>query len=143
MHVCLAHWRADHEAILAIRRAVFIEEQKVDENLEIDGKDPDCSHVLLYSGHNKAVGTARLTGDGQIGRMAVLVPFRRLGGGSLMLRSLMSHAADSGFDAVWLNAQESAIPFYEKHGFISEGEPFEEAGITHVRMTRSLSEYAA
>ncbi len=143
MHVNEASWERDHAAIQSIRRTVFIEEQGVPEELEIDGMDPVCYHVLIFAPMDRPIGTARLARDGKIGRMAVLKSWRGEGAGSLMLQSLLAHAAEMGLESVYLHAQASAVPFYEKHGFEVEGKYFEEAGIRHVRMTRLLKEEVA
>ncbi|MGB5832596.1 MAG: GNAT family N-acetyltransferase, partial [Thiohalocapsa sp.] len=67
-----ADWRSDQDALRAVRRAVFVREQLVPEQLEWDGADGNAIHLVAESEHGAAIGTARLQASGQIGRMAVL-----------------------------------------------------------------------
>ena len=143
MRICSACWHREGPIIRSIRRQVFTDEQGVDEALDLDGQDPTCFHVLAWERHDLAVGTARITPGGKIGRMAVLKEWRRQGVGGLMLQSLLAHGAEQGLQEVYLHAQLTAVAFYQRHGFIREGAPFEEAGIAHVRMIRPLGEDSA
>lgn len=138
--VRIAHWPQDRAALRQIRDAVFIEEQQVPEALEWDGTDADALHLLALDDKGRPIGTARLRPSGQIGRMAVLAPWRRRGVGSALLRRLLAEAAQGDWPELFLNAQLSALPFYTRHGFRPQCEVFEEAGIPHRRMTRSRSD---
>ena len=122
-------WQDRREDLRAIRKSVFIEEQHVPKELEWDGLDPGCTHVLA---------TARLTPQGQIGRMAVLREFRGRGIGSQLLAAVVEQARRAGHTEVFLHAQVSVIEFYERHGFVAEGENFMDAGIEHRTMRLSL-----
>ena len=126
------------EALRAIRRRVFIEEQGVPEALEWDEIDPECEHVLAFAFDGAAVATARLLPDGHIGRMAVLAPWRGRGIGSAMLNHLVQRARERGFEAARLHAQTHAVGFYARQGFEAIGEEFLEAGIPHYAMVRKL-----
>ena len=131
-------WNARRSELHAIRRAVFIEEQHVPEELEWDEADAHCRHVLAFSPEGEAVGTGRLLPDGHIGRMAVLKAWRGRGAGSAILNRLLDLARASGFDTVRLHAQTHAVGFYAKHGFTVTGDEFMEAGIPHRAMTQRL-----
>jgi predicted GNAT family N-acyltransferase len=120
-----------------VRETVFVREQNVPAELEWDGVDAQCEHVLAEAG-DVAIGTGRLLPDGHIGRMAVLSPWRRKGVGSAILEALVRLAAQRDMKRIALNAQTHARPFYERHGFQVEGEAFMEAGIPHVAMVRDL-----
>lgn len=133
-----ADWSREQDALLSVREAVFEQEQGVPRDEERDGLDPICHHVLARALDGSPIGTARLAPDGKIGRMAVLAPWRRRGVGSQMLALLLDHARAAGLREVWCHAQLSAASFYSAHGFEPEGEVFEEAGIPHRRMRRSL-----
>jgi predicted GNAT family N-acyltransferase len=111
---------------------VFVQEQGVPETLEWDGMDPHCRHWLAWYKY-QAVATARLTPDGQIGRMAVLPDWRKQGIGTDLLRTILSTCRHEGIK-VFLNAQLDARDFYLQNGFIPEGAIFTEAGIPHIRM---------
>ena len=127
---------SDAEAILAVRREVFIEEQEVPESLEIDGLDGDCVQALALDPEGGAVGTARLMPQGRIGRVAVRKPWRKRGIGAALMRLLLDEADRRGHGAIELHAQTWTIGFYESLGFVAEGEEFLEAEIPHRRMIR-------
>ena len=127
-------WRDSSEALTAVRHAVFIEEQHVPKALELDESDKRFHHVLVTIADNLPIGTGRIGPDGRIGRMAVLKAYRRQGVGTALLAALLDYARQEQYAGVHLHAQLSAIPFYEKHGFIVDGEPFMDAGIAHRNM---------
>lgn len=127
-------WQDSSELLSSIRRIVFIEEQQVPEELELDELDPVCHHVLVTDVDNKPVATGRIDSDGRIGRMAVLKEYRGQGIGSALLVALLDYAGQKQYAGVHLHAQVTAIPFYEKHGFMADGEKFMDAGIPHRNM---------
>lgn len=126
-------------AICDIRRTVFIEEQQIPANLEWDGLDADCRHVLAFSQSGEAVGTGRLLANGRIGRMAVLPDWRGRGVGTAILDALLQLARCDGHPRVILHAQRAVARFYRNAGFMETGEVFMEAGIEHVPMEKNLS----
>jgi len=131
-------WGEAAEAAGAVRREVFVEEQHVPEDLEWDGIDPVCRHVLARNADGRAIGTGRLLPDGHIGRMAVLRTFRGKGVGHALLERLIGIAAARRDRIVVLNAQTHAVDFYRRSGFeVTSGE-FMDAGIPHVEMRRVL-----
>ena len=132
--VSIVNWKDKQAEIKSVRRAVFIEEQNVPESIELDGRDPDCHHVLACDSSGVAIGTARLDSSGKIGRMAVLREYRGLGVGREMLAVIMDCGRASGIADFHLSSQVSAVGFYEKMGFRSSGGQFEEAGIQHINM---------
>ena len=128
-----ATWVDDGDALAAIRRRVFIEEQQVPEALEWDGEDLGARHWLaLHEG--QPLGTVRLLADGHIGRMAVLMQARKNGLGSRLLRAAINAARAQGLVEVYLHAQMQALGFYGRHGFVAEGQLFMDAGIAHRAM---------
>jgi predicted GNAT family N-acyltransferase len=129
-----ANWAQDGARLQAIRRQVFVREQRVPEALEWDGLDTEATHLLAEDASGAAIGTARLLPSGQIGRMAVAAEHRRRGIGRALLLELLRIADAEDFPPVFLNAQTSALPFYAGLGFAPEGQEFDEAGIPHRRM---------
>ena len=134
----IADWDQDEPVLRSIRQRVFVLEQHVPVDLEWDGLDPACIHVLACVNGELPVGTARLLDDGHIGRMAVLRPWRRHGIGSRMLRTLIEIARQQGKSDCALNAQTHALGFYERHGFVAVGEVFDDAGMPHRHMQLKL-----
>ena len=134
----LTTWAAAAPALQLVRRTVFIEEQRVPENLEWDDLDPQCEHALARDSGGAPIGCARLLPDGHIGRVAVLAPWRGQGVGDALLTCLIARARMRGDARVRLNAQTQAMAFYARHGFVPDGPPFEEAGIPHQAMTLTL-----
>jgi predicted GNAT family N-acyltransferase len=132
------NWKAQSDQLHAIRRAVFIDEQNVPEELEWDDVDASCYHVIAFAGDGGAIGTGRLSLDGRIGRMAVLKEWRGKGVGSAILKYLLMLAQKEGHPRVRLHAQTHAVPFYARHGFAANGAEFVEAGIPHRAMSIEL-----
>ena len=128
----------DMAQVRAIRQQVFIDEQHIPAELEWDGQDDACVHVLAFDPAGTAVGTGRLAPDGRIGRMAVLASWRGRGAGRALLTALLEAAREAGRERVYLHAQESARPFYHRAGFRTLGDPYLEAGIRHVSMEMRL-----
>lgn len=138
-HVVPASWNHDAQALQALRRSVFVDEQAVPEAEEWDGIDPECQHVLARSLDGTPIGCGRLTPQGQIGRMAVVADWRGRGVGAALLTALLDQARQNGLQEVRLHAQHHAVGFYQRHGFQAHGDCFEEAGITHQAMHRDIA----
>lgn len=134
----LLPWNDARAQASRIRFAVFVEEQRVPPEIELDDMDVRCVHALAYAPDGTAIGTGRLLPDGHIGRMAVIRDWRGRGVGSAILESLVRAAASRGDSRVVLSAQTHALDFYRRHGFVAEGEVYEEAGIPHQAMRRTL-----
>ena len=134
----LVEWAKTEPTIRAIRETVFIREQAVPLELEWDGLDPSCAHVLAWNDHGEAIGTARMQENGTIGRMAVLKDWRGRGVGRALLQTLLDLAAKQGLTRVALSAQTHAVGFYERAGFRAIGQPFMDAGIPHRKMVKDL-----
>ncbi|HEV7928568.1 MAG TPA: GNAT family N-acetyltransferase [Nitrosospira sp.] len=132
--VRVANWHDDSASLKLVREAVFILEQGISLELEWDGLDAECIHVLAADARLRPIGTARLLPDGTIGRMAVLKEWRRQGVGSALMERLLGEARDRQIREVTLNAQVYVTAFYRKFGFEAVGEEFMEAGIPHMRM---------
>ncbi len=137
-----ANFDADRRDLLAVREEVFVAEQKVPLELEVDADDARSIHVIARDPDGRPIGTGRLTPDGRIGRMAVLRPWRGQGVGSAILRSLIETARERGARELSLSSQVSAEPFYARFGFVAEGEPYDDAGIPHRTMRLALAPLA-
>ena len=133
IEIQIVDWHDRQKALKAIRKSVFIDEQHVPEQLEWDGRDTECTQFLLTI-DSVPVATARLTPEGQIGRMAVLRNFRGKGFGSKLLAAVIEQAKHAGHKQIFLHAQVSVIKFYQLHGFTAYGDVFIDAGIEHRSM---------
>ena len=137
-----AVWPRDEKLIHSIRKTVFVQEQGVPAELEWDGKDRECTHVLaeiVFGSKRDAVGTGRLMPDGKIGRMAVLSKYRGKGIGGEILTALVEAAKARDLQEVYLHAQSHAMAFYKQFGFVVEGDEFQEAGIPHLKMRQTFN----
>ena len=137
VEVLQVSWQDMESHLRDIRTKVFIEEQNVPEDLEWEDADLNAVHLLVKTA-GPYVATARLLNTGQIGRMAVLKPYRLSGLGTTMLAKLLSIAEEKNMQRVTLNAQVDAMAFYIKQGFKVESDVFDDAGIPHRKMSKSL-----
>ena len=138
LRVELGDWESMRAGAAPVRYTVFVEEQKVPAEIELDEFDPPSLHALAFGPDESVLGTGRLLPDGHIGRMAVLRQARGTGVGAALLRALMQAARARGDREVLLSAQTHAIPFYERFGFVAEGEEYDDAGIPHRAMRLAL-----
>lgn len=132
----IVDWGAAQARVMPLRMRVFVVEQGVPAELELDAFDALSQHALALNTGGEVVATGRLLPDGHIGRMAVDARWRGRGIGAAVLKALVAEAARRGMEQVMLNAQVQALDFYRRQGFIEEGEPFMEAGIVHRAMRR-------
>ena len=137
LNIELLPWDKARAHAAPIRFTVFVEEQRVPAEIELDAMDERCIHAVAFE-DQVAVGTGRLLPDGHIGRMAVLKQWRGRGIGGRMLVRLMDEARARGDREVVLSAQVKAAAFYRAHGFTEEGAEYMEAGIPHRDMRRRL-----
>jgi predicted GNAT family N-acyltransferase len=130
------------EAALALRHAVFCEEQGVPLADELDGRDGDAIHLIAIDGA-AVVGTCRLLteagGTVRFGRLAVAADTRRRGIGAALLRAAEDEARAHGGRRIALAAQTAAQGLYAAAGYAAHGEPFDDAGIEHIEMEKPLA----
>lgn len=140
-HLEPADWAraSERDALRGIRLEVFVREQQVPESLEWDELDAHSAHLLARGPTGEAIGCARLTPHGKIGRVAVRQPWRGQGIGAALVRALVDRARAQGLTEVALDAQVNAIAFYEREGFTAYGDIFDDAGIPHRAMRRPLA----
>ncbi len=137
LEVLVGDWAQLGERAAALRHEVFVEEQGVPIELELDEYDAVAVHALALEG-GTPIGTGRLLPDAHIGRMAVRHSHRGQGVGGLLLGALVEEARRRGDASVVLAAQCHAQGFYRGHGFRAEGQVFMDAGIEHVLMRKIL-----
>jgi YbgC/YbaW family acyl-CoA thioester hydrolase len=140
--VRLGTWTELAEPARAIRTAVFVGEQKIPAEMEWDDADEGAVHAVAFNHLGRALATGRMLehvpGVAKIGRMAVVASSRHSGVGRAVLDALLDAARARGDREAVLHAQIAAAPFYERAGFTRRGPVFDEAGIAHVEMLRTL-----
>ncbi|WP_323675569.1 GNAT family N-acetyltransferase [Halorubellus sp. PRR65] len=157
VRVQVADGDAEREDAFAVRRAVFVDEQGVDESLEWDDwdDDPATTHVVAYDRDPtrdaavevadgvRPVGAARLRPKdrvdavvGKVERVAVLESYRGTGVGRALMDALEDAGRERGFEGFLLHSQTRAAGFYERLGYERFGDEFDEAGIPHVKMRK-------
>ena len=133
--VRLGSWAELAAEAAPIRFQVFVEEQRVPAEMELDEFDALSCHALALA-DGRPVGTGRLLPDGHIGRMAVQAAWRGRGVGAALLQALIAEAGRRGMAQLALSAQTHALGFFGRFGFLPEGEVYDEAGLPHQVMTR-------
>ena len=126
------------EDAYSVRRIVFVDEQQVPEEEEIDQFEDDATHIVLYD-NEVPVGAARLRildGIGKLERICVLSSSRKNGAGKLLVNKLEELAIEQGVSKLKLNSQTHAIPFYDRLGYETVSDVFMDAGILHVTMIK-------
>lgn len=140
--VATGGWVQLGEGAGKVRREVFIDEQRIPKELEWDEHDATAVHAVARNRLGQVIATGRLLpeapGLARIGRMAVHRTLRGGGHGAAVLRALEAVAKARGDREVSLHAQRTAQAFYARLGYAPHGEPFEEAGIAHLEMRRTL-----
>jgi predicted GNAT family N-acyltransferase len=138
-------WFTGNEDIIdahTIRAKVFINEQNVPQEVEMDDKDREAVHVVVYN-DEKAIATGRLLNQENeflIGRIAVLKEERQKGFGDLVVKMLLRKAEDKGAKEVMVHAQMTASKFYQKLGFVAVGSEYieEDTNIPHIHMVKYI-----
>lgn len=143
LHIKTCLFSEAHTTIQHIRETVFQQEQGIDASLEWDGLDNSCIHLVAQLGRDQA-GVARLreveTSTLKLERLAVLPQYRKHGIGSEMVHTAIAYGRDQGYRQMLIHSQAGLEAFYNRLGFQGIGEPFQEAGILHLKMQRTLEE---
>jgi predicted GNAT family N-acyltransferase len=128
------------QAAFGLRFEVFVDEQGVPRELEVDELDPGATHLIAVR-DDQVVGTLRMLehdGTAKVGRVAVRAVARRTGIGARLMDRAAAIAAERGFTEITLHAQVAMAGFYRRLGYVAEGEPFDEAGIPHIAMRKKI-----
>ena len=124
----------DLQKVFAIRKTVFVEEQNCPPELEWENEDVSIHFLAKFDGKDAGACRWRKTEKGyKLERFAVLKPFRGKGIAQEMIKTVLSDLPNTA-KYIYLHAQITAMPLYQKMGFVAEGDLFEEAGIKHYKM---------
>ena len=143
-HLHLGDWASMQARAMPLRHNVFAIEKGIPPEMMSDAADVTAHHALITNRLGVPLATGRLVllaedgQRGQIGRMAVVSSQRSQDLGGQLLKALLAQAQQLGMAEVMLHAQAGAVRFYARHGFVPQGQPFEEAGLPHQTMVRSL-----
>lgn len=144
IRVKLAETEAELEGAISVRLRVFVVEQQIPAEEELDEADATATHAVALQG-DEVIGTGRMLlvkgddeGTCRIGRMAVDQAWRRHGVGGKILEFLEGNARERGLTQSLLHAQEYVKSFYAGHGYLERGEVFLEVDMPHVEMVKSL-----
>lgn len=140
MNIKAVTFNERHEDAFIVRRAVFVDEQNISEEIEIDDLEEEAVHFIGYvNGHPVAASRLRFVDDmGKLERICVLKEFRKYSYGSQIIQAMEKMIKDNDVKKAVLNAQTTVIPFYEKHGYKVVSDEFFDAGIPHVKMMKNL-----
>lgn len=143
MEVIIAKDEKQREEAFQVRHIVFVEEQNVPLDEEIDEYEETSTHFVLYNDEGEPIGAGRfreVDHYGKIERICVLPSYRKLGAGKLIMEKIIEFAKENGYSKIKLNSQTHAIPFYEKLGFVVTSGEFMDAGIPHKTMELTFTE---
>jgi predicted GNAT family N-acyltransferase len=135
--------RDEHElaAALALREEVYVREQGVPLEADLDGLDDEALHLVAVEG--EIVGTCRMLiepgGTARFGRLCVRASARGRGVAAALLRAAEDEARAAGAVRIGMHAQTDALPLYERAGYTPYGERFDEEGIEHLGMEKHLT----
>ena len=142
--VKLVETEAELEGAINVRLRVFVVEQQIPAEEELDEADATATHAVALQGE-QVIGTGRMLlvegdeeGTCRIGRMAVDQAWRRYGVGGKILEFLEGNARERGLTQALLHAQEYVKGFYAGHGYVERGDVFLEVDIPHVEMVKRL-----
>jgi predicted GNAT family N-acyltransferase len=141
LNVEIAKSQSQLEDVFSVRKTVFVQEQNVPLEEEIDEYENQSTHFLLYDGDSPA-GAGRfrlLDGIGKVERICVLKSMRGKGAGREIMQAIEQYASGHSISKLKLNAQTNAIPFYEGLGYEVISEEFMDAGIPHRTMIKTIS----
>lgn len=140
MQIKIAHTKAEREDALHVRKLVFVHEQDVPEEIEVDHYENEAIHFIGYQ-HSQSIAAGRLRfldHYGKIERLCVLKKYRGNSFGLQMLQRMEEETLKHQINHTLLHAQTIAVPFYERVGYEIVSEPFNDAGISHVTMTKRI-----
>lgn len=130
-----------NDGIKKLRYDTFVVERGVPEDIEFDGKDGEFLHFTLWE-NDEVVACLRANENGKLlhmGRFAVKKELRKNGYGRILMQELLKYAKENGFLGVELSAVKTAVGFYEKQGFETEGDYYLETGVPHIYMKKEFT----
>lgn len=140
MKIITARTQQQQDDAYFVRKTVFVEEQGVPAELEIDQHDKTAVHIVAYD-KERPVGAGRfriVDGYGKVERVCVLSSHRKDGVGKQLMLKMQEVAKEQGVPKLKLNAQTHAEGFYKHLGYETVSDEFLDAGMPHVTMIKEL-----
>ncbi len=141
MNIQIVQTPEEKQHAFSIRYTVFVEEQRVPEDIEMDTHDETAIHFVVYTEDHQPIAASRVRFIDQLGkleRICVLQAFRGASIGSALIKKMEETIIKHGFSYAKLHAQTHAISFYERLGYHVTSAPFMDAGIAHVAMGKKI-----
>lgn len=132
-------WQESSNDILDIRHRVFMIEQHIRDNVLCDLDDNECFHVVVKNTQGDIVACGRITEEGRIGRLAVLLPYRGMGIGTKLFKTLIDIGKSKNLKNISLNAELGDQRFYNMQQFASAGPVYMKQGVPHQMLARKLA----
>jgi len=132
--------KSELDKAFEIRTTVFVKEQNVPLDLEIDGFDSEAKHFIAYL-KDKTIGCARIRTNKdfvKLERIAIIKEYRCKGFGAQLTNFLIDYCKQNDYNEIRLHSQTNVSDFYKKLGFKPVGEKFFEAGIEHIEMQMKI-----
>ena len=141
MNIKIVSEQQELEQVFSVRTEVFVNEQNVPVEEEIDHLEDESTHFLVTDDEGNPVGAGRfrvVDGGGKVERICIIPEFRSKGVGKALMNAIEQYALSKQIEILKLNAQNQAIPFYEKLGYAVTSDEFMDAGIPHHAMKKHI-----
>lgn len=141
MKIQIVQTPKEKQQAFSVRSTVFVKEQHVPEEIEVDAHDETAIHFIVFTDRQHPVAASRVRFVDQAGkleRICVLKEFRGASIGSELIKKMEESIVARGYSFATLHAQTHATSFYEQLGYVITSDPFIDAGISHVAMVKEL-----
>ncbi len=141
MNIKIVSEQPEIEKVFSVRTQVFVNEQNVPVEEEIDHLEAESTHFLVTDDEGNPAGAGRfrvVDSYGKVERICILPEYRSKGVGNALMKAIEQFALSQQIEILKLNAQNQAIPFYEKLGYAVTSDEFLDAGIPHHAMKKHI-----
>ena len=132
------NWATAAAEIISVRRKVFVVERRFDKKMLYDKFDTDSFHLIATNEGEQTIGCGRLTRDGRLGRIAVLIDQRGKGIGTMILGRLIKIAEQNQIKNISLNTERDLVNFYQQQSFAETGPVYMKQGVPYQHMIKHL-----
>lgn len=134
-------WQSASQRLIELREQVFVLEWQLPREAEFDDEDKNAVHIIISNAEQKAVATARLTLNGEIGRVAIRLGYRNLQVYKQLFGALVTLAHSLNIATLTMNCDLTSVSHHESLGFTCSGPAFMEAGIARQPMSCPLAQF--